>query len=68
MKFTRRALGEAVAAAALLPAAALAQAPPAPSGERNWLAEARDSRTASARAIAGVPLPIDVEPAFRFHA
>lgn len=73
MKLTRRALGEAAVAgvAALVPAAlvtspALAQTPP--NGPRNWLAEARESRTAAMQAIAKVELAPDVEPAFRFRA
>ncbi len=71
---TRRALGEAavagaaalVPAALLAPSATLAQTPP--DGQRDWLAEARQSRAAAQQAIAKVPVAPDVEPAFRFRA
>ena len=76
MKLTRRELGKASAAAAagvLAPAGLLAQAPPPPQAPgppqaRDWLAEARQSHAAAAKAMARVEVPIAVEPAFRFQA
>ncbi len=71
MKLTRRVFGESVAAAAavvLAPASFAQTAPPPDAAQRNWLAEARESRAQSARALARIALPIDTEPAFRFRA
>lgn len=70
---TRRALGEAAVAgtAALLASdvvAAVASAQTPPAAQRNWLAEARESRADALRAIAKVDVAPDVEPAFRFRA
>jgi len=55
----------------LVAPAALAQGPAGavvPDAQRNWLAEARESRVAAARTVAVVQVPRDVQPAFRFRA
>ncbi len=70
MKITRRALGKAVAVGVVAPMGALAQTPAqnAPDTQRNWLAEARESHAAAARAMARVEVPMAVEPVTRFQA
>jgi hypothetical protein len=71
MKVNRRELGAlAFAAAAAVPARALAQNPPAVPQTvvpRDFLAEARQSHQDDAAALARIDLPQSVEPAFEFR-
>ena len=62
MKLTRREL-----AAALVPAAALAQTPATPATPADELKAAEARLKANSEAISRLAVPIETEPAFQFH-